>query len=429
MAGPVLTTAPSAWANEPASATDDPTAAQPAIVQSYRRVQDDHPWLRWGGSWTWVTSEGLSGRTARTGRSSKSWVSMKFKGSSAGVVGSKGPDAGRIRILIDGKKVATVSLYATSTVDAAPVWHSSKLRAGSHTIRVENTGTNDDGSSGTRTTIDALEVDGKIVSPGKYPGVRVQNGDPRIWAKGGWKKIKRKAALGDSVLRSAKEGDKVTVRFKGTQVIWWGRKEPSAGLVDVILDGKKVATVDGYAAKASGVKAMWSAHGLKNKTHTLVIRNAGPSERAGSGSRMEFDAFQVKGTVDTVVRPTPFKYPWKTYIVIDKSEFRLYWVKNKKLVKVYPIAHGKEGWSTPERVWRIDAKYKTSPGSVYGPRKMRMFKRVGNRFVFSNYAIHGTNQEWVIGTRASHGCIRMYNKDVRELFPKVPLGTMVVTRN
>jgi lipoprotein-anchoring transpeptidase ErfK/SrfK len=54
--------------------------------------------------------------------------------------------------------------------------------------------------------------------------------------------------------------------------------------------------------------------------------------------------------------------------------------------------------------------------------------RRGYRYVFTAYAIHGTNQEWVIGTQASHGCIRMYNRDVRELFPQVPLGTMVITR-
>ncbi len=404
--------------------------ATASAQSTYRRVQDDHPWLRWGGSWTWVTGDIYSGRTARAGRSSKSWVSMEFKGSGVALVAHKGPDRGRVKVSIDGKKVATVSLYATSTVEPAVVWSSGKMRNKTHTVKFERTGTKDSVSSDSRVTIDAIEVLGKIVSPGSHPGVRVQNGDPRIYAKGKWKKVQRKAALGDSTLRTSRKGDSVTVRFKGTQVIWWGRKEASAGLVDVVLDGEKVATVDAWAAKTSGVKAMWAAHGLKNKTHTLIIRNAGPSSaRSGSGSRMEFDAFQVKGTVDTVARPTPFKYPWKTYIVIDKSEFRLYWVKNKKLVKVYPVAHGKQGWSTPERVWRIDAKYKTSPGSVYGPRKMRMFKRVGKRFVFSNYAIHGTNQEWVIGTRASHGCIRMYNKDVRELFPKVPLGTMVVTRN
>jgi lipoprotein-anchoring transpeptidase ErfK/SrfK len=63
---------------------------------------------------------------------------------------------------------------------------------------------------------------------------------------------------------------------------------------------------------------------------------------------------------------------------------------------------------------------------------MRLFRRYGSagnyRYSYTAYGIHGTNQEWVIGTKASHGCIRLYNKDIMELFPRVPLGTMVVTR-
>ncbi len=121
-------------------------------------------------------------------------------------------------------------------------------------------------------------------------------------------------------------------------------------------------------------------------------------------------------------------YPWPTGVVIDKSDFRLYWIKNGRLVKAYPIAHGKASTPTPVRIWRIDAKYHTDPSSVYGPRKMRLFKKAGSSYAYTAYAIHGTNQPWVIGTRASAGCIRMYNSDVLELFPQVPLGTMVQTR-
>jgi len=117
--------------------------------------------------------------------------------------------------------------------------------------------------------------------------------------------------------------------------------------------------------------------------------------------------------------------------VIDKSEYRLYWVKNQQLIKSYKIAHGRHNW-TPVATWKILAKYKTSPKGIYGPRKMRMFRRVGRsghyRYVFTAYGIHGTNQPWVIGTQASHGCIRMYNRDVLELWPQVRLGTYVVTR-
>lgn len=39
--------------------------------------------------------------------------------------------------------------------------------------------------------------------------------------------------------------------------------------------------------------------------------------------------------------------------------------------------------------------------------------------------IHGTNQEHLIGQPASHGCVRMNNRDVAELFDQIPEGTEV----
>lgn len=39
--------------------------------------------------------------------------------------------------------------------------------------------------------------------------------------------------------------------------------------------------------------------------------------------------------------------------------------------------------------------------------------------------IHGTNEEQLISSKASHGCIRMNNKDIIELFDLVELGTIV----
>jgi hypothetical protein len=43
----------------------------------------------------------------------------------------------------------------------------------------------------------------------------------------------------------------------------------------------------------------------------------------------------------------------------------------------------------------------------------------------SGYLIHGTNEEGSIGDAVSHGCVRMYNEDVAELFAIVPVGTPV----
>ena len=39
---------------------------------------------------------------------------------------------------------------------------------------------------------------------------------------------------------------------------------------------------------------------------------------------------------------------------------------------------------------------------------------------FSRYIyIHGTPEEWLLGSKASKGCIRMSNKDVIDLFDRV----------
>jgi hypothetical protein len=43
----------------------------------------------------------------------------------------------------------------------------------------------------------------------------------------------------------------------------------------------------------------------------------------------------------------------------------------------------------------------------------------------SAYRIHGTDAPWTIGAAVSKGCIRMYNQDVLDLYPRVPVGTRV----
>ena len=45
------------------------------------------------------------------------------------------------------------------------------------------------------------------------------------------------------------------------------------------------------------------------------------------------------------------------------------------------------------------------------------------------YRIHGTNEPWMIGEAASHGCIRMTNDDVIDLYNRARIGaTVIVTR-
>jgi len=158
----------------------------------------------------------------------------------------------------------------------------------------------------------------------------------------------------------------------------------------------------------------------------------------------------------------------KTLILIDKSDFRLYYIVDGFLDRSYPIAIGRNRTPTPVGLWIVGEKLYHNPNSIFGPRRLRFYRwgYLGNRirrhwlrryqlrrvtlstrgrrsrrwrarqrarigylgYIRTGYGIHGTNQPWVIGTKASRGCIRLYNQDILDLFDRVPLGTKVITR-
>lgn len=202
-----------------------------------------------------------------------------------------------------------------------------------------------------------------------------------------------------------------------------------------------VSPSGGYAARyATGVvrTGLWTTSMQVYLNGALVystsvaentLRSIGTLEMKAGVNTVKIVSGNPVATTVATYSVTRLDFPWPNCIVVDKSDFKLYWVRNGILVRAYPIAHGRVNARTPSAIWRIDAKYHTDPASVYGPRKMRMFRKSGSSYVYTAYAIHGTNQPWVIGTQASAGCIRMYNTDVLELFPQVPLGTMVQTRD
>ncbi|HEX3012204.1 MAG TPA: peptidoglycan-binding protein [Syntrophomonadaceae bacterium] len=86
--------------------------------------------------------------------------------------------------------------------------------------------------------------------------------------------------------------------------------------------------------------------------------------------------------------------------------------------KIYPVAVGKKSTPSPLGDWVITQKL-MNPGGPFGVRWMRLSCPWGG------YGIHGTNNPRSIGKAASHGCIRMYNEDVTELYDMVALGTPV----
>lgn len=71
----------------------------------------------------------------------------------------------------------------------------------------------------------------------------------------------------------------------------------------------------------------------------------------------------------------------------------------------------------------------TDPGDAYGPYALGLSGFSNTYYSFEGgpgqIAIHGTDQPWVIGGYASHGCVRLTNPEITSLATQVPAGTPV----
>lgn len=105
-------------------------------------------------------------------------------------------------------------------------------------------------------------------------------------------------------------------------------------------------------------------------------------------------------------------------IVIDVKTRNLVVYQDDKEIRRYPVAVGKSETPTPLGEWNIIQKG-VGWGNGFGTRWL------GLNVPWGIFGIHGTDKPYSIGTYASHGCIRMFNRDVEKLYPLIPLGTTV----
>jgi len=107
-------------------------------------------------------------------------------------------------------------------------------------------------------------------------------------------------------------------------------------------------------------------------------------------------------------------------ILITESSRQLTLFNGNDPMRQYPVGIGKAVTPTPLGDYAIALKV-MNPGGMLGTRWLGLN--------YGAYGIHGTNQPWLIGNMVSHGCIRMHNSNVEELFSLVKVGTPVYIRN
>jgi L,D-transpeptidase ErfK/SrfK len=126
-------------------------------------------------------------------------------------------------------------------------------------------------------------------------------------------------------------------------------------------------------------------------------------------------------------------------LVIDVAAFRLFDFATAGEPEVFHVAVGdaadptllgrfRVGEKRVEPFWHVPTsiqreKPELPPVVPPGPENP-----LGERWMTigtTSYGIHGTNNPWSIGREATHGCVRLYDEEMRRLFDRTPPGTPI----
>jgi lipoprotein-anchoring transpeptidase ErfK/SrfK len=116
-------------------------------------------------------------------------------------------------------------------------------------------------------------------------------------------------------------------------------------------------------------------------------------------------------------------------IVVSIPDRKLAVVEAGRVVKIFPAAVGAPHSPSPAGSYTIVLRL-TQP-TWYGKGKIVPPGKgcpIGTRWIglsVKGYGIHGTNNPASIGHNASHGCIRLRNRDIEQLFGMVSVGDAV----
>ncbi len=199
--------------------------------------------------------------------------------------------------------------------------------------------------------------------------------------------------------------------------------------------------INAFAPLRSGSKTDGNAIAIGasvEETPRQFVQGEKPNATVNSESKSLLA--QVSAQVSAKQKPSNSLAADKTQLVVDLNDYRVYVYRLDQVIASYPIGVGKEGWETPtgsfqvmhkriNPVWRhpITGKvFPPGPNSPLGDRWVGFWSDGRNQIGF-----HGTpdNDNELVGTAVSHGCLRMRNPDVRLLYKQVKLGTPVKVRS
>jgi len=124
--------------------------------------------------------------------------------------------------------------------------------------------------------------------------------------------------------------------------------------------------------------------------------------------------------------------PIQRVVLVSIPDRKLAVMENGTVIATFPVAVGAAASPSPTGEFQIVNRVANPtyyrPGTVIPSGKNNP---VGTRWVGlsqKGYGIHGTNAPRSVGHAASHGCIRLRNRDIEKLFTMVQVGDVVQIR-
>jgi lipoprotein-anchoring transpeptidase ErfK/SrfK len=177
----------------------------------------------------------------------------------------------------------------------------------------------------------------------------------------------------------------------------------------------------------------------------LVIRHARTGRTVPAAAALSTLLGAVRAGLSSVALPDREVKPKVTArtlgktITVNLSTNTLRLFKGFKVIRQFPVATAMQAFVTPIGTWKVVTKefmpawYNPAPNGWAKDMPKYIAPGPGNPLGLralaldaSGILIHGTPEDYSIGSYASHGCIRMHETDAIALFPLVPQGTTVI---
>ena len=261
--------APYSWTVRANTTIDN---GSPAVHEAWDR---NNAWLAIGHRYSTTSTAGAA-------------ATLHFTGTSVQLLAHVAPDGGFASVRLDNHSPVKVSFFRRTAAERHVVWAATRLPAGSHTLIVAALGSKPRSSHGAWVSVDAARIGTTTIDDSsrawttKFRAVHVAT------AFDGFYDVERQVVAANTGPHAA-----YSVGFTGSGFTLFLAKSRTGGRAQVLVDGRRVATVDLYSTVAMPRMPVLTRT-ITSRHHTLSVVISGTHDAAALGTDVGLDEITIR---------------------------------------------------------------------------------------------------------------------------------------